>query len=81
MVSEQYSLSINNATTFTFGGERFTNTPGTSSYRGSWTWDDGTNSQMRIEVLTSTSMRGELTGNFTIDGTACSATTLFLITR
>lgn len=80
-IVDSYQLTINNATTFTFGGDRFTNAAGTNSYHGSWTFDDGFNSQMRLDVISPNNMRGELTGNFTLDGTPCSATVLFIVTR
>lgn len=43
-------------------------------YYGTASFDNGENAQLRLQVLSSASMTGELVGNFTIDGTPCSFT-------
>lgn len=44
------------------------------SYYGSFTFDDGTNAQFRLQVVSPTFMTGTMTSNAVFDGLACSAT-------
>jgi len=50
-------------------------------YFGSFTFDDGTNSQARFTAVSTTNLSGSLTWNFRIDDHPCSATVGFSITR
>ena len=50
-------------------------------YYGSFTFDDGTNSQARFTAVSTTNLSGSLTYNFRIDDLPCSATLGFSITR
>jgi hypothetical protein len=59
----------------------FARAPGTNSFEGSFTFDDGSNSQMRFTLTSATFGAGALTGNFSIDGVPCSATAQLTISR
>lgn len=57
----------------TFGGDTFTLTsPG--NYYGTFTFEDGSNAQVRLQVVSPTFMTGSIVANDTVDGIACSAT-------
>lgn len=73
-LSQIYRLRVSNGgTTITFSGDNFTQTaPG--SYYGTYTFDDGSNAQIRLQVVSTTFMTGSLIANATVDGLACSAT-------
>ena len=50
-------------------------------YQGSFTWDDGTNSQLYLTVVSSRYMVGSMIYNFTLDGLQCSATVGVTLTQ
>jgi hypothetical protein len=71
---EQTTLTVSNGgANIRFLGVDFT--AAGNGYFGTYT--DGTNTQFYITSVSATSMTGQLVGNITIDGTACSATVLF----
>jgi hypothetical protein len=66
---------------FIFDGTRFTLREG-ATYIGTWSFADGRNTQMYATVLSSTQIVGQMVGNATAsDGTACSASTDFNLTK
>ena len=69
------------ANSFKYGGDLLTRIPGTNSFSGSFTFDDGTNMQARYDLASPTVMTGQEVGNAVVDGTPCSATVLVTITR
>ncbi|MEO8393612.1 MAG: hypothetical protein ABI700_11540 [Chloroflexota bacterium] len=73
-----FGMFIVNGNSFNYGQDVFTRIPGTNSFSGSFTFDDGTNAQIRFDLRSPTSMFGQAVTNFTQDGVACSATSLFL---
>lgn len=73
-----FSMFIINSNSFNYGNDVFTRIPGTNSFSGSFTFDDGTNAQIRFDMTSATSMFGQAVTNFTDGGTPCSATALFL---
>jgi hypothetical protein len=77
-LTQTYSMFIINSNSFNYGNDVFTRIPGTNSFNGSFTFDDGTNAQIRFDMTSATSMFGQAVTNFTQDGVACSATALFL---
>lgn len=76
-----FGLSVINSNSFRYGGSTFTRIAGTNSFSGSFTFSDGTNVQMRLDLQSTTSMYGQVVGNFTANGTPCSATATFLTTH
>ena len=73
-----FSMYIINSSSFNYGDDVFTRISGTNSFSGSFTFDDGTNAQIRFDLTSPTSMFGQAVTNFTDSGTPCSATALFL---
>lgn len=66
---------------FIFDGTRFTLREG-ATYIGTWSFADGRNTQMYATVISSTQIVGQMVGNATAsDGTACSASTDFNLTK
>jgi hypothetical protein len=66
---------------FIFDGVRFTLREG-ATYIGTWSFADGRNTQMYATVISSTQIVGQMVGNATAsDGTACSASTDFNLTK
>jgi hypothetical protein len=43
-------------------------------YYGTYSFEDGFNAQIRLQVVSATLMTGTIVGNDTFDGLACSAT-------
>jgi hypothetical protein len=80
-ISEVYVMKDVTQNAFNLGLSVFTRSGGSNTFFGTFTFDDGTNAQAWMTVNSSTSISGQLTGNFTIDGTACSATTLFVVNK
>ena len=66
-----------NRDTFNYGQSNFNRIAGTNSFYGSFSLEGNTNAQMRFELVSPTSMRGSITGNYVIDGINCSTTILF----
>ncbi len=58
---------------FIFNGTLFQST-GNNHYMGSWTFEDGKNTQLYLTVLSPTSISGQMIGNAGSGGQACSAT-------
>lgn len=58
---------------FIFDGTLFQGT-GNNHYMGSWTFEDGKNTQMYLTVLSPTSIAGQMIGNVGSGDEACSAT-------
>lgn len=58
---------------FLFNGTVFQST-GNNHYVGSWTFEDGKNTQLYLTVLSPNSMVGQMIGNGNFSGRACSAT-------
>ncbi len=58
---------------FVFDGTLFQST-GNNHYMGSWTFEDGTNTQLYLTVLSPTSIVGQMIGNVGSGDQACSAT-------
>ncbi len=77
-LTDTFYLYIVNRDAFNYGRADFTRIPGSNGFYGTFTFEDNTNGQMRFELLSPTSMRGSIVGNYTIDGVACSTTTLFI---
>jgi hypothetical protein len=50
-------------------------------YYGTFSFDDGTNGQVRLTAVSATSLTGSMTVNFSIDGTPCSATVGVSVSR
>jgi hypothetical protein len=73
-LSQIYRLRVNSGgASITFGGDVFTLTsPG--NYFGTYTFDNGENGQIRLQVVSPTFMTGSGVGNFQIDGVPCSYT-------
>ncbi len=69
------------ANSFRYAGDLFTRVPGTNSFNGSFTNEDGSNVQERYDVISATFISGQAVGNVVIDGTPCSATVLLTVTR
>ncbi|MBE2268830.1 MAG: hypothetical protein IAE80_11410 [Anaerolinea sp.] len=63
------------------GPDFFVRTSGTNSFIGSFTWDDGTNSQVYLTFSSSSFATGSEVFNFTINGTPCSGTFTFNMSR
>lgn len=76
-----YSFVVNVTGGITMEGDFLARTPGSNFFQGSFTFDDGSNSQLRLTFSSATFASGSLTTNFTIDGTACSGTTTFNFNR
>ncbi|MEP7294172.1 MAG: hypothetical protein ABI835_20460, partial [Chloroflexota bacterium] len=77
-LTETYSLRTLTADSFNYGGEVMTRYPGSNTFSGSFNFEDGSNAQIRFEVASATSMRGELIGNLFLDGgLSCNVTVLF----
>lgn len=74
------SLSSSGGGTFIFDGIAYRGT-GNNRYTGTWSFPDGRNTQLYITVTSPTTMIGQMTGNATYDGIACSVTTDASITR
>ncbi|MBK8029955.1 MAG: hypothetical protein IPK17_10685 [Chloroflexi bacterium] len=59
-------------------GDFFARVPGTNTFNGSFTYDDGTNDQVQFNFSSPTLARGTIITNFTADdGTPCSGTVGF----
>lgn len=58
---------------FIFDGAQYQST-GNNHYMGSWTFEDGKNTQMYLTVLSPTSIVGQMIGNVGSGDEACSAT-------
>ncbi len=71
------TLAVINNSSFSYSGDVFTRISGTNSFEGFYTFSDGTNVQLRFNLSSPTVMTGWFTGNFTINGTPCSATSTF----
>lgn len=76
----QTSLSVVNATSFYFDGLLYQST-GRNRYTGSWTFEDGRNTQLYLTAVSSTSIVGQMIGNAVFDGVPCSATVDLTVTR
>lgn len=76
-----YNLSVaGDQSSITVGGSRFVLLqPG--SYNGSFTFNDGSNVQMRLNVQNATFISGQLTFNYRAGGQNCSATVFLTMTR
>lgn len=69
-------ISVANADSMLFDGDSFTRYPGSNSFDGYFSFEEGTAST-RIDVLSPTTIHGEINMLFEIDGYTCSATVLF----
>lgn len=76
----QRSLFASGGGTFTFDRDVYRGT-GNNRYFGTWSWEDGRNTQIYVTVTSPSSMVGQMTGNFTYQGTPCSVTTDLSVTR
>jgi hypothetical protein len=76
-----YFIQGVDANSFKYGGDLMTRIPGTNSFSGSFTFDDGTNMQARYDLVSPTLMAGQEVGNLVVDGTPCSGTVLVTLTR
>ncbi len=74
------SVSVINQNSFNYAGDVYTRAPGTNTFTGLFSFDGDVSSvQMWLTVNSPTSMSGQATGNFALDGTPCSFTVLFAI--
>lgn len=65
---------------FSYGANTFTRSaPGT--YSGSFTFDDGSNAQVRFDVITPSQIVGQVVYNENVSGTPCSATGTLYVNR
>jgi hypothetical protein len=80
-LSQIFRLRVSNGgASITFGGDVYILTsPG--NYYGTYTFEDGTNAQIRLQVVSTTFMSGSLVGNATVDGIPCSATVAIRLTH
>ena len=74
-----FIISVSNIDTdrLVFNGDLFTRYPGSNSFDGMVTFTDGTQDSGRVDIITPTTIRGEINDLFIYDGFQCSATTLF----
>jgi hypothetical protein len=55
--------------------------PSSNSFNGSFTYEDGSNAQVYLNLISPTSMNGQIVGNAIFDGVPCSATVTFVTTH
>jgi hypothetical protein len=72
-----YSVSILSPDLMVFFGDLYRRYPGSNSFDGMFTYADGVQSPARLDVLSPTTIHGEINDLFQYDGYTCSATTLF----
>jgi hypothetical protein len=80
-ITYTYQVTSASGNSFTYGGDVFTRTPGTNTFTGLFSFEDGESLQAWFTVNSSTSISGQATLNFVLDDTQCSATLLFISSR
>lgn len=75
------TLVIRDNSSFVYTSDVFTRIPGTNSFTGTFTYQDGTVAPVRFDLVSSTQMTGYITVNYAIEGTPCSETVTFVATR
>jgi len=66
---------------FYYSSDTFTRIPGTNSFTGTFTYADGTPGYVRFNLVSPTTMTGQITVNYSLEGSACSETVQFVSTH
>lgn len=81
LIDYTYYVEVVDANSFYYNDDLFRRYPGSNSFDGIFTYEGGEQSPARIDVLSSTSLHGEINDLFPYAGVTCSATLLFNATR
>lgn len=72
-----YYIEVVDADSFYFGADLYTRYPGSNSFDGIFTYEDGTFSYARLDILAPGLLHGEANHAYELEGYACHATMMF----